>query len=116
MEDYADVVWPGTKDILRMIAKEKEEIGTEFFNSSGWTEDNWNQRKQLFTPLKSTSGGDSRNPIMGVERENGWETLRSLTLRFEAQVGIRRMRGLTDLTQFTACKKVQGRSRNYAYS
>ena len=36
---------------------------------------------------------------MGVQRDNGYEAWRSLTLRFDPQVGIRRMTGLSELNQ-----------------
>ena len=55
--------------------------------------------RELFILLESKPSGDCRNLIMGVEKDNGWEVWRSLSIRFEPQIGIRRMREMAELGQ-----------------
>ena len=105
IEDYTDSVNKGTKDILRMISKAKVEIDEKYFRDNGMP-DLWATRDELFKLLKNKTSGDGRGLIMGVGRDNGWEAWRSLTLRYEPQVGLRRMRELGELNalQNKRCK------------
>ena len=99
VKDNTDAVKDGTKRILRSVAKAKAEIGAESFKTAGLGgEEMWTARtRKLSTLLKSKSSGDCRNLIMGVEKDNGWEAWRSLSIRFEPQVGIRRLRETAEL-------------------
>ena len=58
------------------------------------------KRRLVFcTLLKTRTSGESRNIIMGVPRDNGYEAWRSLCIRYEPHAGIRRMKEIAELNQ-----------------
>ena len=113
VEDYVEAVYPGLKELLRVTSKEKEEVLEKTVRDEGYVEAEWSHRTALFTLLKTKTEphSEARNLIMCVPRENGYEAWRTLTTRFEPQVGIRRMKEISELTQLQnkRCKTRQKR-------
>ena len=98
-EDYVEIVNPGGRELLRMVAKAKEEVKESVLKVQWYTEEDWKRREAVFTLLKNKTTGEARGLIMGVPPNNGFEAWRSLALRYEPQVGIRRMQELAELQQ-----------------
>ena len=87
------------RETLRLAAKAKTEILEETLRKEGYVFEEWSQRTSLFTLVKAKTAGEARNLVLGAERENGYEAWRNLSMRFEPQVGIRRMREVAELSQ-----------------
>ena len=112
VEDDADAIHPGLKELLKRVAKKKEEVSEATVRKEeGFVEGQWSQRSEVFSLLKTKTVplSEARTIVMCADRENGYEAWRTLTIRFEPQTGIRRMKEVSDLTQFQnqICKMQQ---------
>ena len=97
--EYTEVVNPSAREVFRFVSKAKEEIGEEDLRRNGYAGEAWPRRLAVFTLRNIKTSGGARNLTMGVQCDNGYKAWRSLTLRFNPQGGIRRMKELSELNQ-----------------
>ena len=83
MEDYIDAVHPGLKDALLAMSKAKGEVLEEDLRKAGYVEDQWKLREEIFKLLKRKTSVEARNIVMCIDKLNGYEVWRTLTMRFE---------------------------------
>ena len=109
VEDYVEQIRPGMKELLKRCGKAKEEVTEATVQKTeGYVEGQWLLRPEIFSLLKTktVAASEARTTVMCTDRENGYEAWRTLTIRFEPQMGIRRMKEVAELTalQNKRCK------------
>ena len=96
LKDYSDAVHPGIKLQLEWTLKQREEITQKILgrNPLGSTDEDWSLRCELFKLLKrkTESGSEARKIVECVGDSNGYEVWRLLGIRYEPQVGMKRLR------------------------
>ena len=108
--DYADAVRPGVKLQLGWTLRQKEEITQEVIgrNPLSSPAEDWPLRFELFKLLerKTESTSEARKIVECVGDSNGYEVWRLLGVRYEPQVGMKRLKELGELTmlQNKRCK------------
>ena len=108
--DYADAVHPGVKLQLEWTLKQKEEITEEVIkrNPLSSPDEDWLLRLDLHKLLKrkTAATSEARKIVECVSDANGYEVWRLLGVRYEPQVGMKRLKELGELTmlQNKRCK------------
>ena len=108
--DYADAVHPGVKLQLEWTLRQKEEITQEVINRNplSSTAEDWVPRHDLFKLIKrkTEATSEARKIVECVSDSNGYEVWRLLGIRYEPQVGMKRLKELGELTmlQNKRCK------------
>ena len=109
-KDYTDAIHPGCKLQLDWALKQKEEVTREVLsrNPLGSTDEDWIVRFNLFQFLKrrTETNSEAHNIVECVGDSNGYEVWRLLGVRYEPQVGMKRLKELGELTmlQNKRCK------------
>ena len=96
LEDYADAVRPGLKNVMAVASDIKAAI-KDRAQLAGVLESEWNLNAELFVLLKRKTTGEAKTLVTSAERNNGLESWRILVSRFEPQVGIKRMKETCEL-------------------
>ena len=108
--DYADAVHPGIKLQLDWTLKQKDEITESVINRNPLSTlaEDWPLRFDLHKLLKrkTESTSEARKIVECVSDANGYEVWRLLGVRYEPQVGMKRLKELGELTmlQNKRCK------------
>ena len=112
VEDYIDKIQPAMKILMKRVSTSKVEITKTVIETDfGHVEGQWDLAADIFSLLKAKTvvGSEARTIVMTSDdsgRENGFEAWRVLTIRFEPQMGIRRMKEVAELSalQNKRCK------------
>jgi len=108
--DYADAVHPGIKLQLEWTLKQKDEITEQVImrNPLSSPPEDWPLRFDLHKLLKrkTEATSEARKIVECVSDANGYEVWRLLGVRYEPQVGMKRLEELGELTmlQNKRCK------------
>ena len=76
IEDYAEEVFQGMKDMLDKAKGAENEISEAWFDAA--QEQWWNKAEMLYRFLKRYTGTEARRIVLGVSDDNGWEAWRKL--------------------------------------
>ena len=81
IEDYAEEVFQGMKDMLDKAKGAENEISEAWFDAA--QEQWWNKAEMLYRFLKRYTGTEARRIVLGVSDDNGWEAWRKLNQQYE---------------------------------
>ena len=81
IEDYAEEVFHGMKDMLDQAKGAENEISEMWFDAA--QEQWWNKAEMLYRFLKRYTGTEARRIVLGVSDDNGWEAWRKLNQQYE---------------------------------
>ena len=81
IEDYAEEVFQGMKDMLDKAKGAENEISEVWFDAA--QEQWWNKAEMLYRFLKRYTGTEARRIVLGVSDDNGWEAWRKLNQQYE---------------------------------
>ena len=104
VEDYADKVRPGMKTLMKAVSKSKLVIDEAEVRAMGYINGEWEENTSLYEllKLKTSPGTEARTIVTNAEREGGLEAWRTLSIMYEPQQGIRRMKEIAlSLTHLT---------------
>ena len=118
VEDYAEKIRPGTKTLMKMVSKCKLTITESVVKTAvdgglpeSFNEGQWEENTALYEllKLKTAPGTEARTIVTNAEREGGFEAWRNLSIMYEPQQGIRRMKEIAELSalQNKRCKNRQ---------
>ena len=104
IRDFADAVHNGLKAQLDWALKQRDEVTRDVLARNplaSTTEEHWDLRYEVFKLLKRKTevASEARKIIETVGDSNGYEAWRLLGVRYEPQVGMKRLRELGEFTK-----------------
>ena len=108
IQDYVEAVHGGLKHVLEIVGDHKKEVTETTFKEAELLDEEWKQREAVFTLIKRKTevNSEPRRILECAHGMNGFEVWRNLSVRYQPNTSIRRMREIAELTalQTKRCK------------